>query len=304
MRKFMLFLESREEAGYLLERSLPIAQALGASLTVLKACYDPLAELNRYIGLDDFEKVQTEILAMDRDWLAELIAGADTSGVDIGSAVQWSKRGYDVALTKVEELGVELIIKSAHVHNRLQEMVHMPSDWHLMREAGCPVLLLRPELRSLETAKGNGKRFIVAAVNPLEDEEAHHQLHVRVLDLASAMAKACEAPLKVVAAVPLINYATAYAAPYAAGFPEIQQDLKKRARKNLESLLSQYNITPDEILVEDGQAEDVLTQVCADKKAQMLVVGTVANKGVGAFFLGNTSERILHYANVDTLVVN
>jgi nucleotide-binding universal stress UspA family protein len=45
----------------------------------------------------------------------------------------------------------------------------------------------------------------------------------------------------------------------------------------------------------------VLAQLAADA---LLVIGSVANKGLKGLVLGNTAERVLHHVTTEMLVVN
>ena len=304
MRSFLLYLQARDEAPALLAQALGLARELGAAVSILKVCYDPLVEIHHYIDVKagepalDEAQIRAALIADEEAWLGELLEAIPTQLVDVVAdhRVIWSKRGCDQVLAMAQQQGVELIVKAAHVHSRLGELVHTPADWRLMREANCSVLLLRAD------GEPHAPGPVVAAVNPLEDDEDHHQLHVRVLDQAGAMAKALRAPLQVVAAVPMVNVASAYAMPVVVDDGEIQRHLLERAREALQTMLARYSIAADAVSVVNGPAEEVLRERC--QPARLLVVGTVANKGLSALLLGNTAERILHAVDVDILVVN
>jgi nucleotide-binding universal stress UspA family protein len=51
-----------------------------------------------------------------------------------------------------------------------------------------------------------------------------------------------------------------------------------------------------------GQVESELAEVVAS--SSLLVIGSAANRGLAGKFLGNTSEKILHYLTSDMLVVH
>ena len=51
-----------------------------------------------------------------------------------------------------------------------------------------------------------------------------------------------------------------------------------------------------------GQVELELAELVAD--SSLLVIGSAANRGLAGKFIGNTSEKVLHYLTSDMLVVH
>ena len=51
-----------------------------------------------------------------------------------------------------------------------------------------------------------------------------------------------------------------------------------------------------------GQVERELAELVGD--SSLLVIGSAANRGLAGKFIGNTSEKVLHYLTSDMLVVH
>ena len=152
------------------------------------------------MGADDLDKFKKNILEMNRDWVSDLVSNTKHAGVEVSTTLNWCERQYKGVLEQAQERSADMIVKAAHVRGRLAEVVHTPDDGHLMLEAQCPVLLRLREPPPPHPV-------VVAAVNMLEDDEAHHALHVRVLNQAVSMAL-YNARLHVVNAV--LQYPTKY----------------------------------------------------------------------------------------------
>lgn len=58
-----------------------------------------------------------------------------------------------------------------------------------------------------------------------------------------------------------------------------------------------------ETAVKFGNAADVIISVCADKKADLLVVGSHGRHGAKKFLLGSVSSKVVEHAACDVLVV-
>lgn len=313
MQKILVVLEGREQAPLLAEKALELAKIFNAAPHFYKRSYDSIDDINRYFKFDNFEELKTRIVEDDEQWLSGFVDNLNKRGLTATHRVQWSRRLYEGVLAEAENSACDLILKAANVHSRLREIVHTPDDWRIMREAGCPVMLVRPEevatgilpsatlVHPCTSAAGGP---VVAAINPLEDEPEHHELHIRVLNQASALAKGLQTQLVVAVGIPPLNYNVPYFVGLGAQYPELQNSLRGNAKASLDTLLKENSIAVDDVVILDGYAERVIEEICDEKKARLLVIGTVANKGVAGVFLGNTAERVLHHVNQDVLVVN
>ena len=55
--------------------------------------------------------------------------------------------------------------------------------------------------------------------------------------------------------------------------------------------------------IKRGPVEKVITSRAAKVRAQVVVMGTVARKGVKARLLGNTAEKVLRHMKTDVLAI-
>ncbi len=305
MLRILVVLENRDEGAWLVKKAVKLAHAYGASLHFYKHSYSSsVDDFDRFFGFDNLEDMKQQMLQDDTNWVQEFVAAQNLEGVDSTCAATWNRRLYQGVLAEVENSHCDLILKAANVHNRLYEIVHTPDDWSLMREANCPVMLVRgPSQKSSEAQVPADRQPVMAAVNPLEDGAAHRELHARVLKQASELAKGLQTGLIVVAAVPMFNYNTPYFVGVAGQYPNLQESMRSSAKERLDAMLQEHAVETDRVIIEDGSAEFIIERICDESRAQFLVIGTVANKGLAGAFLGNTAERILHHVNRDLLVV-
>ena len=273
-----------QDAERVVERARQLAAQFRGELVLLHPVQEQLGGWQKVLGAGHLEQLRDDILAVERERFAALCGG------DRGE-VLWCERSYRAVVDRAEALGAELIVIEANRHGALEHLFHA-DDWHLLREAPCPVLVL-PRAPRPVTA-------VIAAVDALAEGPEQELLAERVLDQANAFAHALGLPLTVVTVVPdpALIYASPVAVPLTA---DLIGELTERARRAQHALLERIGLEPEAARVETGRVEDALAQLATDA---LLVIGSVANKGLKGLVLGNTAERVLHRVTTEMLVVN
>ena len=81
----------------------------------------------------------------------------------------------------------------------------------------------------------------------------------------------------------------------------------KQAQEEMEprvnALAEKHSIAPGEFVCKRGPVERVIASYAAKARAQIVVMGTVARKGVKARLLGNTAEKVLRHMKTDVLAI-
>ena len=276
-----------EDADRVLARTQLLAQQLHTDFSVFRPVHGQLSEMEKYVGLDDFEHLRDQIMSEERRLLAECCLGKTE---DFHS--EWSERVHVTVAKEAEQRGAGLVVTAASHHSVLGSLVHRADDWHLLRDVPCPILMLPETLLTPDK--------VVVALDSLEQDSEHQQLAERVLDSASAFARAFAVPLTAITVMPdpALIYANLVSVPFDTDF---QERAKKAARESLEGLIARTGIKVDHIKIESGRVEESVSEAA---KGGVLVIGSAANKGLKGFLLGNTAERILQHMQTEMLVVN
>lgn len=285
MEKVLAVIASWDDADQVLARARHLAERLHTRCEFLRPVHARVRELQHYMDVAAFGEIQEQILEIERARLDALC------GDDPGEVV-WCQRVYRAVVEHAELVGADLILMSASSQGALANLIHRADDWHLLREAPCPVLLLPRVPKPIQR--------VIAAVDALSEGAEQELLSERVLDAAAAFAHAQAVPLTVITVVP--DPALIYASPVAVPMGEqILDELTERARFAQQALLARIGLHADAVRVESGRVEDVVTELAADG---LLVIGSAANKGLKGMVMGNTAERILHRMTTEMLVVN
>ncbi len=264
-----------------------LAAKLHAQVELFRPVHARLGELNKYIGFDNFDALRDEIMVAENKRLHALNADYKAR-----TRSQWCDRVHSAIVSEAERTSAGLVIMMASHHSLLATLAHTPDDWHLLRDAPCPVWMMTREARHLDS--------VVAAVDCLDESAQQQKLSARVIDQARAMATAHQLPLTVVVVVPdpALIYASMVNVPVTVDY---LTELEQQADGKLRALLAHLGVAADRVLVKSGRVEDVLVNLAGQG---LLVIGSRANKGVKGLLLGNSAERILNHMQSDMLVVN
>lgn len=168
----------------------------------------------------------------------------------------------------------------------------------LLRKCPCPVWVIRPSRAT--TVR------VLAAIDP-QPEEA--DLNHRVLDLAAEFAHAFEGELHVATAWRLYGESTMQSSAFAqVSDPQFIPRERQRTRQAhvaaIEALAAEHaEGTSWQVHVEEGDPSDVIGQVIARERINLLVMGTVARTGLSGLVMGNTAERLFDSVRCSVVAV-
>ncbi|WP_461480790.1 universal stress protein [Porticoccus sp.] len=290
MKNLLLVIDQIPASHYLVARARAMADAQGGHLYLYHAVYDPIEEINKYVGLDNFSAIRDELVRERQRQLEQLVYDlAD----DLSCRVEWNKRSSEGVVTWAEHISADCIVVAAGAHHLMEGLAYTPDDWNLLRRAPCPVMVLSPVEHPIHS--------VVAAVDCLDANELQRQLTARILDHAQAMAKLFRVPLNVVSVLPASSMKMALEARVPDSMNWLAQ-LEQGGIDQLQQTLDMLGIEAQELQVLEGNPERVIADE-ADQ-AGLLVIGSMARKGISGHLLGNTAERVLHRLQRDVLVVN
>ncbi|MDI3323459.1 universal stress protein [Pontibacterium granulatum] len=263
-KRILVILDSGEHSPKALHRAQLIAERMGCELELL------------WVGKSE-------------PWtgLAQDLAVLQSSAVRFTQEVI-TKDLIDLVVERWQQDHFALLVKGCDLRHNNRRLL-APRDWQLLRETPCPVLLVKQDQH---WADGR----ILAAVNTVTHDpqlRAHNQ---SILMLAGFIAHALNAPLHAAVATPMAMQGVE---------PELQSQvlIDQRAQRCAENVLSEMNLRVAQLHVGEGPPEHWIPHVSTEIDASLVVMGTLARKGVSAALLGNTAERILDRLNTDILVL-
>jgi universal stress protein E len=282
-----------KESRYLFEKVAGLAAAADElKIHVVQVIHDGVADLN-IKAINDSTALKSFILSAAESQLEDLVEPLRVKFPDLECATIWNARSWEGILHAAERAGADLIVKTASADHGLGNMVRTPDDWNLLRHAPMAVMLVK---ESAWAADGK----VLCALDPFDDE--HTDLNLTLLKRAAEFAQTLDADLDLVCAYPLFEPWVGELGAVAS-YPEKKNDIEAEIRERVGGLVAQAGIDYQLLLLEEGHAAQVLTQLVELAEPAMVVIGTHARTGVTGVLLGNTSERILHGVAADLVTV-
>ena len=294
-----------------LQRAVSLAEHNQADLTIIHALNLPRVPSLSLPGAKSSDRLKNDIINNRQDQL-EKIAASGPANVNIRSRVI-EDAIFPAIIQEVLRSGYDLIMKSAEETSSRRDRIFGSTDMRLLRKCPCPVWIMK----SNEKLK---YQRIFAAVDVGDDDsnaEITTSLNRQILEMASSLALSESSELHIVHA--WTAWFESWLDPPPFGFIENNGDVTEWVEqlrvadetkvKDLMKALTE-NIGEDsmgylmpEVHIVKGEADQVILRLAREKKADLIVMGTIARTGIPGLIIGNTAESILNKIGCSVLVV-
>lgn len=290
VKNILVIMDLPKQRQMAMHRGIALAEQLGAHLHLAAFVHHDMYEQKDVFETHQRRAVR-EALEHERErWLRDRVKDAKLAAGDVTIEVVWEKNIHEWVTEACDAKRYDLVLKSAH---NSKTLVHTPTDWHLLRDCSAPVLIAT-------SSKWPAKARVLAAVDPTRKDKAHKRLNMRVIEAAASFAETQGAEVHL---------------GWTVSAPEVLADLdvidpdKYRSQlvdtmmPRLQELADLYEIPHDRIHAHKGKPGVALSGLAGKLKAEVIVIGTTARKGVAGMFVGNTAEKVLGSARCDILAV-
>ena len=293
--RLLVVLDPLEEQQKALSRAIKLARLEQAALTLFVSIYDFSYEMTTMLSGEERENMRAALIAERQEWVQDLLKHYDTRNLTIDIKVVWHHRPFEAIIKCTLEHGHDLLIKGTRRHDKLQSVIFTPTDWHLLRKAPCPVLLVKDH-----EIEPQGQ--VLAAVNAGAEDKPHQSLNERIILAAKHMSE------KLTAELHLINCYPTAPLNMAIEIPEFdpsdyQANVRTYHQKSLGQLVDKHLLDPARMHVREGVAEAQITALAEEIDADLVVIGTIGRTGFTAALLGNTAEHVIEQLNCDVLAI-
>ena len=295
-QKILAVIESELPSQKSLARSIEIAKINGASITAFLTIYDFSYEMTTMLSMDERENMRQAVIDERTDWLVNLVSEQfGTQGVSIDVKTVWHNRPYESIIYEVIDKGYDLVVKGTKEHDSLKSVIFTPTDWHIMRKAPVPVLLVK------EHDWPSGGQ-IIAAINVGVDVQEHISLNEEITKQALHFAKLLSSN------VHLVNSYSGIPANIVIEIPEFDpttydESAKQHHEHFMQIHAAKHHISKAHCHVDIGLPEDVIPKYAKQLDAELVVLGTVGRQGISAALIGNTAEHVIDKLNCDVLAI-
>ncbi len=295
LKKILAIIDPADEEQKSLKRAVELAQKTNASITALLVVYDFSYEMTTMLSQQERDLMRRCMVEERTVWLDEILAPFACQVSQLHPLVEWHSRPFESIIKHVLREDFDLIIKATHKHHLFHSVIFTPTDWHLIRKAPAPVLLVKdhawPE---------NGQ--VIAAINAANEEKHHVDLNHSIIETAQLFSEYLHAKTH------LLNCYPGTPVNLTVELPEFDPTQYRHAiRQHHENSTYQYaekhGINEENCMVKEGLPQSLINDVAKEIDAELIVIGTVGRTGLSAALLGNTAEHLLDAANCDVLAI-
>jgi len=229
--------------------------------------------------------------------LEEFASHLRREGFSVKASVHWGSPVARQILAQVLALKPDLVVKDVQTEPALKRVLLRGLDYELLRLCPAPLMLVRPGDHNLP-------KHLLAAVDPLDENNRPHELNKRILDAAEKYGMTCGAEVDVVHAfqpVPVMASATGFGG---AGLDSrLMSELRTQHEHALKELGAEFGVEERHQQMLDGYPPDVIPTFAATYCVDLLVVGTTYRGGFERFMLGSVADQLCEQINCDVLAL-
>ncbi len=244
--------------------------------------------------------IQESIVEAESQRLEKWVAFIRKQGVQVSGKVLYGTPFLEI-IREVLRNEHDLVMTTAEGPGGLKESLFGSTTWNLMRKCPCPVWVVKPSQPERYTR-------ILAAVDPNPRDEERQALNIKIVDLATSLARREQSELVIIHTWTFQTESSMRSGRARVPQKEVDRwvgEARDLHRRWLVELLQAYdleNLTYQVYLLK-GRAGNLIPEVAKEKEVELIVMGTVSRTGIAGLFIGNTAEKILYQVDCSVLTV-
>lgn len=267
LKRFLVVYDPIRDEQPALERAAVIAAEVGASLHLFACIHGDVSDADR-----ESEAVKAR-LAEQQAALEDCLAPIASSGVETSSEVEWDKDWRHAVVRASARNNADMVLKSSFTHSSSQRLLKSTSDWILIRECLCPVLLVK-------TSTPPEVPRILAGIDISATTKSYEKLNQHIVEFSRQLVESELVEVHVVNAF---------------------QDFRGRPERR--ELIEVSGVDTDHIHIKMGAPEKVIVDMAKKLDASLVIVGNSHRSGLAAMMHGNTAEKILDKLECNVLAM-
>jgi universal stress protein E len=282
------------------ERAAWLAERTGCELTLLLCDADVTALASDFFVSNETKEIAENMRAIQREMLEDLATPARRRSIRVNLEVLEERPIADAVLQRALDMNPRYVVKGTQYHSDARRAIFVDTDWFLIRTCPYPLWLVKPH-------QVPAKPLIIAAVDPLPEDDAAARVDQAIVEQAQAVAAKTGGevhllhtyqPLKGIGAE-----ATRTFKPIRLPVDELSQRIAEEHRRRLDALAAANGIAKSRTHQLPGPAREIIPFVARDRKADLVVMGAVARWSLQRAVVGSTAEKVLDHLPCDILIV-
>jgi universal stress protein E len=285
-----------------LRKAATLARSMHASIELFHAITEPVAPHLAH-RRDDFEALFTqarEVVEQHAQRRLERLAQSPVfRGLRVRTLASWDYPAAEAIVRRAVETNATLVVAATHARRFGERWLLTNTDWELVRQCPCPVLLAK-------SSRDYRRPAVIAAIDPFHAHAKPARLDARIIDIAATFASRLRGTLHAFHAyLPLTMVSPALVGQPLAitPSPELEEMHTQRIGTIFDTCANRAGIASARRHLRMGEVASELESVVRRTKAAIVVMGAVSRSGLRRVFIGNTAETVLDRLSCDLLVV-
>ncbi len=266
-----------------LDQAVDLATRSKGRVTVVDVVEDVPEAAKAYVS----DRLEDEIVAHRREALDAAAAKYRRRKAPVSAEVLRGRPATAVVRHAIASKA-DLVVRS-HARDLIARRRTFGSvDMQLLRKCPCPVWIVGVGERSRP-------RRILAAIHPDPDDAVEQGLNHRILEAARALADLEKGPLTVLTAWAPYGEPLLRSHMSAKEVREFIEAARAAARRTLDDFLAEHGDLGGRVSIEfvKGEPDDVIPRYAKRHDIDLVVMGTVARRGLAGLLMGNTAEHMI-----------
>ena len=266
------------------QRGMLIAKALDLRVDLFICDYNANLVGGSFLDSGKLKRAKSGYLKTKKKFLEKLAKPYQQDGIDVTVKVAWDRPLYEGIIRQSLHSNARFVFKDTHYHSVLSKVLFTNTDWQLIRSCPAPLWLVRSAVAFVAPV-------VLAAVDPLHENDKPASLDDRILSEAFAIADALNGP---------VHVAHAY---NAFQNPENPDDVEAEHAAAMGLITEKFQVPDERAHLHAGNATDLLPKIAEDIGASLTIMGAVSRSRIKNAVIGSTAENVLDSLSSDVLVI-
>jgi universal stress protein E len=264
-----------------LVKALLIAKLGDCHIHAFLCIHEEIEKSGVYASRKDFKQ---KSLVRASAMLEDEMRSCRISEVSYSTEVVWNADWAKTLVRSVRKSNCDLLIKSSYQHSRARRFFSKTSDYYLIHECPCPILFTH------QGQEWQSDR-VLACLDLESTDAGHARLNKAIVRDAAALVSIMGMDLYIASVCE----------------DEVNMDdhaLRARYGELAPTQLGKtYDLSGDRVLLRQGSVVETLQAICDEVDPAIVVIGTLARRGIEGKLIGNTAEKLLDIIDADLLTI-
>jgi nucleotide-binding universal stress UspA family protein len=263
---------------------LPYIKIFSAALKTRNHALCVLPEFSDWVvetAFDSEDELKKILAKSKKQSRTKIVTASKKSNISFEPHVIIGRNTSEEIIDYAKEKGTDLIFAGRRGTSEIEEILIGTTTSRLIRNSDIPLLIIPRTLRGLKIKK---------ILCPIDFSE----YSMMALEYAIFLSRQLEAQLFVVHIAEFFSYKV----------PMFKMDsLMGKINERIAEIAGKHRFKIGNIIHDRGEPAKKIIEIAKEQEVDIITMATHQRKGIGKFFLGSISEKVLLYSNIPVLIL-